>query len=120
VLLAALALRGRVVRLGEDLLVRRFHPDQTHHKNVRELAAWISGRSERRLMFPVAHSLKGYLSAVWAVSLAPRETTRALRVLLTHATRPEVFKRLVLPGQHNYFGIAGKPRRVPADEEVYA
>lgn len=87
VFLAEMALKGRLVRLDDELFNRRCHAKaSTRAASFKSLAGW-SDASRKFDYFPLL-ILGGYLDAIEASDLAPTEKRRCQRVLLKKLRTP--------------------------------
>jgi glycosyltransferase involved in cell wall biosynthesis len=108
VLLAELALKGRFLQVPEDLFFKRVHRDGTHYKTTRERAKHESeGWSG---LPPQAKMLRDYTTMTFAADMRPHQRLHCMLTIAGIARRPEVWRRLFIPGPDNYWGLsfAGK------------
>ncbi len=103
VLLAELALLGRIETLPEPLFIKRFHKDTSYYLTTRERAAWIDPAASFRV--PQVQVLKGYLKALSLVSLTPWQRARCLSSVSRKILNTQALRRMLLPSADNYFGI---------------
>lgn len=75
VLLAELALRGRIYEIPTVMFYRREHPQTSTRKYVsnRDRMVWFDPNLRAAIYLPFWLKFKGYLSAVWRAPLAPQE-----------------------------------------------
>lgn len=86
VLLAELALRGRIVELDDPLFERRLHEDNSIRLDKRgTLLAWYDPRLEGTVNLPNWRLAREYVRAVHAAPLAPLERARCYRAVAAHA-----------------------------------
>jgi glycosyltransferase involved in cell wall biosynthesis len=87
VFLAEMALKGRIVRIPDEVFHRRCHAKaSTRSLGFRSLAGWSD--ASRGFDYYPALIIKGYLEAIDASSLAPSEKRRCRRVLLKKLRSP--------------------------------
>jgi len=87
VFLAEMALKGRLVRIDEELFSRRCHPAaSTRSAGFASLAGWSD--SSRRFDYYPALILSGYLDAIRKSDLSPAEKRRCRLVLLKKLRSP--------------------------------
>ncbi len=103
VLLAELALLGRIESVPEPLFIKRFHKDTSYYLTTRERAAWIDPAASFRV--PQIQVLKGYLKALSLVRLTPVQRARCLGSVARKILNTQALRRLLLPAPDNYFGI---------------
>ncbi len=113
VLLAELALLGRIESVPEPLFIKRFHKDTSYYLTTRERAAWIDPAASFRV--PQIQVLKGYLKALSLVPLTPAQRARCLGSVARKILNAQALRRLLLPAPDNYFGIE---RRSPKPAAV--
>ena len=108
VLLAELALQGRFLQLHEELFAKRVHRGGTHYKTTRE-------RAEHESKGPIGippqvKMLRDYARMTWAADIGNRQRLHCMVTIVGIARRGEVWRRLLLPGPDNYWGLsfAGK------------
>jgi glycosyltransferase involved in cell wall biosynthesis len=106
VLLAELALLGRIETVPEPLFIKRFHKDTSYHLTTRERAAWIDPAASFRV--PQIQVLKGYLEALSLVPLTPAQRARCLGSIARKVLNTDALRRLVLPSRDNYLGIESR------------
>jgi glycosyltransferase involved in cell wall biosynthesis len=106
VLLAYLSLLGQFREISEELFFRRSHPDQSTNLTVREKAAWIAPQVTKRIPFQI-EALMGYVSAIWQAPITMSQSVQCYFALLRLLLKLDKWKKLLLPGQYNYFGIGG-------------
>jgi len=84
ILLAEMALRGRILRIPEFLYMRREHPRRSvqAYPTLRERYAWLSTKRARKRVFPHWEYLSGFTSAVARVPLKVRDRVACGIVLL--------------------------------------
>jgi glycosyltransferase involved in cell wall biosynthesis len=108
VLLAELALQGRFVQVGEDLFGKRVHRGGTHYKSTRERAEHESKGSVG--IPPQVKMLRDYVSMTLSADLSILQRLHCLVTIAGIARRGDVWRRLLVPGPDNYWGLsfAGK------------
>jgi hypothetical protein len=104
VLLAELALLGRFHQVSEDLFAKRIHEGDTHHKSTRERAAHES--SGGLGMPPQALMVRDYTKMVFRADLSARQRLHCMITVAGMARRREAWRRLLIPGPDNYFGLS--------------
>jgi glycosyltransferase involved in cell wall biosynthesis len=115
VLLAELALLGRIETVPEPLFIKRFHKDTSYYLTTRERAAWIDPKASFRV--PQIQVFNGYLKALSLVRLTPGQRLRCVGSIARKVFNTHALSRLVLPSPDNYFGIerrSVKPAAVSA------
>jgi hypothetical protein len=115
VLLAELALLGRIETLAEPLFIKRFHKDTSYYLTTRERAAWIDPAAAFRV--PQVQVLKGYLGALSLVSLTAGQRARCLGSIARKILNTEALRRLLVPAPDNYLGIERRPLKPAALSE---
>jgi glycosyltransferase involved in cell wall biosynthesis len=103
VLLAELALLGRIETLPQPLFIKRFHKDTSYYLTMRQRAAWIDPAASFRV--PQLQVLKGYLKALSLVPLTPAQRARCLGSVMRKVLNARALSRLLVPSEENYFGI---------------
>jgi len=106
VLLAELALLGRIETVPEPLFIKRFHKDTSYYLTTRERAAWIDPAATFRV--PQIQVLRGYLAALSLVPLTPAQRARCLGSIARKVFNIDALRRLVLPSPDNYLGIESR------------
>ena len=103
VLLAELALQGRFYEVNEELFAKRLHQGCTHYKTSRERAEHEAGgpRSMPQLMM-----LRDYTKMAWAADLGVGQRLHCMVSIVGIARHPDVWRRLLIPGPDNYFGLS--------------
>ena len=107
VLVAELALLGRIETVPEPLFIKRFHKDTSYHLTTRERAAWIDPEATFRV--PQLEVFKGYFKALSLVPLTPGQRARCLGSIARKVFNTRALRRLLLPSADNYFGIERRP-----------
>jgi glycosyltransferase involved in cell wall biosynthesis len=108
VLLAELALQGRFHQVLVELFAKRVHRGGTHYKTTRERAEHeCKGRIG---IPPQVRMLRDYTRMTWAADMDIRQRIHCMATIAGIARRREVWRRLLLPGPDNYWGLsfAGK------------
>ncbi len=103
VLLAELALLGRIETVPDALFIKRFHKDTSYYLTTRERAAWIDPEASFRV--PQMQVFKGYLKALSLVPLTPGQRLRCFGSIARKVFNTQALRRLVLPSADNYLGI---------------
>ena len=104
VLLAELALQGRFLQLREELLAKRVHHDGTHFKTTRERA---KHESQGPIGIPPqVRMVRDYTRMTLAADIGNRQRLHCLVTIAGIARRREVWRRLLLPGPDNYWGLS--------------
>jgi glycosyltransferase involved in cell wall biosynthesis len=108
VLLAELALQGRFHQVREELFAKRVHRDGTHYKTTRERARHESKGPVG--IPPQARMLRDYTKMTLAADMGSRQRLHCMVTIVGIARRREVWRRLLVPGPDNYWGLsfAGK------------
>jgi glycosyltransferase involved in cell wall biosynthesis len=111
VLLAELALHGRFFQVGEELFGKRVHRGGTHYKSTRE-------RAEHESKGPIGippqvKMLHDYIKMTLTADMSSRQRLHCLVTIVGIARRRDVWRRVLLPGPDNYWGLsfAGKQSR---------
>lgn len=107
VFLGQVALKGRVRRLPQGLLLRRVHPGMSSQarRGALATASWMSGITAKGLHFRHFRILRGFADAIWHSDLSPAERTRAAVAVVKWVGRSnskfirEVMLPLYLNGQ---------------------
>jgi glycosyltransferase involved in cell wall biosynthesis len=101
VLLAELALQGRFYEIGEELFAKRMHQGCTHYKTTRERAEHEAKGSGG---IPQVRMLIDYTTMTFAADLSARQRVHCMLTVIGMARRPQVWRRLLVPGPDNYLG----------------
>jgi glycosyltransferase involved in cell wall biosynthesis len=104
VLLAELALLGRFSQVNEDLFAKRVHEGDTYHKSTRERAVHESNGGVG--IPPQALMVRDYTKMVFAADLSARQRLHCMITVAGMARRREAWRRLLIPGPDNYFGLS--------------
>ncbi len=103
VIVAELALQGRIVEVPEVLFFRRTHPGaSTRLQGKGQRATWAD--PQRAGGFLPLTMLVAYASAVRDAELSALDRARCLGVVVGKAIGPETWGKLLVPGQRNYLG----------------
>ena len=107
VLLAELALQGRFHQVPEELFGKRVHRGGTHYKTTRERARHEGGEAAG---VPQVKMVRDYTQMILAADLGAYQRLHCLVTVVGMARRREVWRRLVIPGPDNFWGLsfAGK------------
>jgi len=108
VLLAEMALLGTWRVVEEPLWQRRSHSGASNNMSVWQKAKWSNPDARKSVLPPVTNMIRGYLDAVSRTSLPPAEKAQCYAAVGVLAVQPDKFKKLLVPGPHNYFGIGNK------------
>jgi glycosyltransferase involved in cell wall biosynthesis len=106
VLLAELAMLGRIESVSEPLFIKRFHKDTSYYLTTRERAAWIDPAVSFRV--PQMQVLKGYLRALSLVPLTPAQRVRCLSSIARKILNTRALRLLLVPSPDNYLGIESR------------
>jgi glycosyltransferase involved in cell wall biosynthesis len=104
VLLAELALHGRFHQVNEDLFAKRVHQGGTHYKTTRERAEHESKGGGG--IPPQALMIRDYTKMVLAADMSVRQRLHCMVTVGGMARRREAWRRLLVPGPDNYFGLS--------------
>jgi glycosyltransferase involved in cell wall biosynthesis len=108
VLLAEMALLGTWQVVDEPLWFRRCHPSTSTNMSVWQKAKWSDPEAKRNIL-PVTRMVRGYIDAIERQGFSPAERLQCYRALAVLAIQPDKFRKLLLPGPYNYFGIGNRP-----------
>jgi glycosyltransferase involved in cell wall biosynthesis len=108
VLLAEMALLGTWRVVEEPLWRRRSHFAASNNMSVWQKAKWSNPDAKRRVLPPVTNMIRGYVDAVHRHHFPPVERARCYAAVGVLAVQPDKFRKLLVPGPHNYFGIGNK------------
>lgn len=103
VLLAELALQGRFHEVRDELFAKRIHQGCTHYKTTRERAEHEI-RGPRGI--PQFMMLRDYIKMTIAADLSAHQRLHCMMSILGIARRPDVWRRLLVPGPDNYWGLS--------------
>jgi glycosyltransferase involved in cell wall biosynthesis len=103
VLLAELALQGRFHEVDTELFAKRIHQGCTHYKTTRERARHESTGSRG---IPQALMLRDYTKMVFAADISAAQRLHCIVTIVGMARRREVWRRLLIPGPDNYWGLS--------------
>ena len=112
VLLAELAMLGRIETVPEPLFIKRFHKDTSYYLTTRERAIWIDPAASFRV--PQVQVLKGYVQALTLVPLTLSQRARCLGSVARKVLNTQALRRLLLPAPDNYLGIERRGGPKPA------
>ena len=107
VLLARLSLLGQFYSIDKDLFYRRFHPNQTTALSTKERKKRIDPNLSILVPDPF-RALLGYIQAIYAVPLGVQEKMACFIIVMQLCFKADKFRKLLLPGPNNYFGIDSK------------
>ena len=108
VLLAEMALKGTWRVVEEPLWQRRSHSGASNNMSVWQKAKWSNPDAKKSALPPVTNMIRGYVDAVHRQRFPAIEQSRCYAAVGVLAVQPDKFKKLLLPGPHNYFGIGNK------------
>jgi glycosyltransferase involved in cell wall biosynthesis len=103
VLLAELALHGRFHQIGEELYAKRIHRGCTNYKTTRERAEY---QCKEPSGIPQVKMLQDYARMTLAGDMSVRQRLHCMVTILGMAQRREAWRRLLVPGPDNYFGLS--------------
>jgi hypothetical protein len=103
VLLAELALKGRFHEIDEELFAKRMHRGCTHYKTTRERA---EHECKGARGVPQVMMVRDYTKMTFASDLSARQRLHCLVTIVGMGRRPDVWRRLLVPGPDNYFGLS--------------
>ncbi len=112
VLLAELAMLGRIETVPEPLFIKRFHKDTSYYLTTRERAIWIDPAASFRV--PQVQVLKGYVHALTLAPLTLPQRARCLGSVARKVLNTQALRRLLLPAPDNYLGIERRGGPKPA------
>ncbi|HEX9950906.1 MAG TPA: glycosyltransferase [Rubricoccaceae bacterium] len=110
-IVAHAALLGPFAYVPEALFGYRIHAASTVHLTRAEWLAREAGRPSAGSALDGLRTLAVYLRATGQADLGSAARARALAASLGYAVRPDVLRRLVLPGVDNYLGWTHWPGR---------
>jgi glycosyltransferase involved in cell wall biosynthesis len=111
VLLAELALLGTWRVVEEPLWLRRCHAGASNHLSVWQKAKWANPDAKKSTL-PVTRMVRGYADAIERRDYPPLERAQCYTALAVLAVQPDKFRKFLVPGPHNYFGIGNRPSAV--------
>jgi glycosyltransferase involved in cell wall biosynthesis len=103
VILAELALLGRFHHVDEELFAKRVHPDCSAFKTTKEKAKHEC-KGPRGV--PQARMLRDYIRMTCAAEIATPQRLHCMVTIAGIARRPDVWRRIFIPGPDNYFGLS--------------
>jgi len=91
----------------EELFAKRVHRGGTHYKTTRERAQHEAGASGG---IPQVQMVRDYTKMILAADLGAYQRLHCMLTVVGMARRREVWRRLVIPGPDNFWGLsfAGK------------
>ncbi len=104
VLLSELSLFGQFQEINKELFFRRCHPEQATNMTVDDKAVWIDPYSRRIIPFQL-EALISYFCATEKAPLNLRQKLDCYLSVVKLVLKLEKWKKLLLPGKDNYFGI---------------
>ena len=104
-LLAELSLLGRFCEVDKELFFRRCLPKQSTNLTVKEKTTWIDTKKSFRLVPFQVRALLGYVSAVGGSPLNVYDKASCYLAIMQLFLKADKWKKLLLPGPSNYFGI---------------
>jgi glycosyltransferase involved in cell wall biosynthesis len=108
VILAEMALLGTWRVVEEPLWQRRCHAGSSNNMSVRQKAKWSNPDARRTVLPPVTNMAKGYLHAIERRKFPPLERAQCYAAVGLLAVQPDTFRKLLLPGPYNYFGVGNR------------
>jgi hypothetical protein len=87
VLLAEIALAGRIVEISDQLFMARQHPDRSIHIDLDVRQEWFDSNGDRWSFFPKWMLFNHYLRAIYAARLDTDQKLEALLVTLLWAIK---------------------------------
>jgi glycosyltransferase involved in cell wall biosynthesis len=106
VLLGEIALLGCSKEIGENLFLRRLHPEMTSTRDTQSLAQWYEGKQTHRLRFKTLRLVREFVRAMSRAELTSWQRLRSYGVLVQWVwkVRFAIAKEILLP-----FYINGRP-----------
>lgn len=96
VLLAEMALMGRILHVNEPLFRNRRHPQQSGHiATAKEREAWNNPLTGTHHPMPQWLCMQGYYHAVATTPMSISERTRCMTTLAAYAANPDSWLRLI-------------------------
>ena len=118
ILLAELALRGKVYEVPEHLFLRRDHPQMSGRANptAQAIAAWFDPTNRKQLVLPMNRLLLEHIRAIHRVPMSTQERLRCYLQLLTFIRwkRREMGKELTEWLQVSMHGITHRTLHHPS------
>jgi glycosyltransferase involved in cell wall biosynthesis len=108
VLLAEMALLGTWRVVEEPLWQRRSHSGASNNMSVWQKAKWSNPDAKKTVLPPVTNMVRGYIDAIDRHTFPPAERAQCYAAVGVLAVQPDKFRKLLVPGPHNYFGIGNK------------
>jgi glycosyltransferase involved in cell wall biosynthesis len=108
VILAEMALLGSWRVVEEPLWLRRCHSGASNNMGVWQKAKWANPDAKKSKLPPVSNMVKGYVDAIDRHRFPPLERAQCYAAVGVLAVQPDKFRKLLLPGPHNYFGIGNR------------
>ena len=89
ILLAHLALEGKLVLVQEPLFLRRYHPNTSVKKNpdMKDRAQWFNTQRSHGIQLPWWRWCREYLRSVWSAPLSFGQRLAGSRIVLRWAVR---------------------------------
>jgi glycosyltransferase involved in cell wall biosynthesis len=103
VLLAELVLKGRFHEVEEELFAKRIHRGCTHYKTTRERA---QHEAKEPAGIPQVSMVRDYTKMTFAADLNSFQRLHCMVTIVGMARRPEVWRRLLVPGPDNFLGLS--------------
>ncbi len=103
VLLAELAFRGRFHQVPDELFAKRVHRGGTHYKTTRERA---SHETKEAAGIPQVRMVRDYTRMTLAADLNTYQRLHCMVTVVGMARRREVWRRLLIPGPDNFWGLS--------------
>lgn len=107
------ALLGRFAFVDAPLFGFRIHAASTYFLTREAWLARESGRDDAASALDGLRTLGRYLAATGDAGLGPAERLRAAGAVVAYAARPDVWRRLFVPGPDHYFGWTRWPGQPP-------
>jgi glycosyltransferase involved in cell wall biosynthesis len=108
VLLAELSLLGTWLVVEEPLWARRSHSGASNNLSVWQKARWSNPDAKKSVLPPVTNMVRGYLGAIRRHPFPVVERAQCYAAVGVLAVQPDKFRKLLVPGPYNYFGIGNK------------
>ncbi len=105
VLLAETALVGKWYQVEEKLFHKRVHPKMSFFQSTKEKAQWIDAKKPVKSM-PQLKMVEDYIRAIMRTPMSPVQRVNCfLAILQMPFVRKDFWKKILVPGPQNYFGI---------------
>jgi glycosyltransferase involved in cell wall biosynthesis len=103
VLLAELSLQGRFQQVDEELFAKRVHQECSLYKNTEEKA---KHECDGPRGVPQLRMLRDYIKMTSAADMSIGQRLHCMLTIAGIARRRDVWRRLLVPGPDNYFGLS--------------